>query len=137
MALMDAKIIHIGIERSAEAVYAFASRPENMPLWASGLASGLTQTEDGWIAQGVLGDIRIHFTPANAFGIIDHTVVLPSGQAVFNALRVVPNGGGAEVMFTLLRQDGMSDAQFDADAAWVLKDLTALKTILELEGQPQ
>jgi hypothetical protein len=134
MALLDAKIIHIGIDRSAEVVYAFASRPENMPLWASGLASGLTPADDGWIAEGALGDIRIRFTPNNSFGVIDHTVVLPSGQEVFNALRVVPNGSGAEIMFTLLRQDGMSDAQFDADAAWVLKDLTALKEILEREG---
>ncbi|WEZ85164.1 SRPBCC family protein [Rhizobium sp. 32-5/1] len=135
MALMDAKIIHIGIDRPTDAVYAFASRPENMPLWASGLASGLRQTEDGWIAEGALGDIRIHFAPDNSFGIIDHTVVLPSGEAVFNALRVVPNGSGTEVMFTLLRQDGMSAEQFDADAAWVVKDLTTLKTILEREGQ--
>lgn len=134
MALMDAKIIHIGIDRSVDAVYAFASRPENMPLWASGLASGLTQTQDGWIAEGALGDIRIHFAPDNSFGVIDHTVLLRSGQQVFNALRVVPNGSGTEVMFTLLRQDGVNDEQFDADAAWVLKDLTALKEILEREG---
>ncbi len=131
MTLMQARIVHIGINRPAETVYAFASRPENMPLWASGLASGLTATDDGWIAEGALGKARIRFTPTNSLGVIDHTVILPSGQAVFNALRVVPNGDGAEIMFTLLRQDGMSDEQFNADAAWILKDLTALKTILE------
>jgi len=134
MSLMDARIVHLGIERSADAVYAFASQPKNMPLWASGLASGLMSTEDGWLAQGVLGDVHIRFAPANAFGVIDHTVRLPSGQEVYNALRVVPNGAGAEVMFTLLRQDGVSDTQFEADAAWILKDLTALKTILEEKG---
>jgi hypothetical protein len=50
---------------------------------------------------------------------------------VHNALRVVSNGSGAEVMFTLLRQPGISKEQFDSDADWVQKDLIALKKRLE------
>ena len=61
----------------------------------------------------------------------DHEVTLPDGTTVQNALRVVPNGDGAEVMFTLLRQPSMSDADFEADAAHVRKDLDRLKSILE------
>ena len=64
-------------------------------------------------------------------GVVDHLVTLANGQQVHNALRVVPNGDGAEVMFTLLRLPGMSDAQFAEDAAWVEKDLASLKSILE------
>ena len=60
---------------------------------------------------------------------------LENGLTVHNALRVVPNGDGAEVMFTLLRQADMSDEQFAADAAWVEKDLAALKIILEADNR--
>ena len=42
MPTMQARIIHRTITRDWRAVHAFASRPENMPLWASGLAAGLT-----------------------------------------------------------------------------------------------
>jgi hypothetical protein len=47
-------------------------------------------------------------------------------------LRVVPNGDGCEVMFTLLRLPGTTDEQFAADAAHIAKDLEILKGLMEL-----
>ncbi|MEJ6848371.1 SRPBCC family protein [Sinorhizobium fredii] len=131
MTTMAARIIHISIERDWRDVYAFMADHAMMPLWASGLSSGLTRDGDEWIAPGELGNASVRFAPDNALGVVDHLVTLEDGAKVHNALRVVPNGDGAEVMFTLLRQTSMSDAQFAADAAWVEKDLAALKTILE------
>ncbi|MDI6027507.1 SRPBCC family protein [Corticibacterium sp. UT-5YL-CI-8] len=132
MSTMTARIVHIGIERDWRAVYAFASRPENMPLWASGLASGLVRDGDAWIADGgPIGKVRVRFAPDNTFGVIDHTVTLETGLVVENALRVVSNGDGCEVMFTLLRQPDMDDAAFAADADHVAKDLAALKSLME------
>ncbi|OBZ93842.1 polyketide cyclase [Pararhizobium polonicum] len=128
---MKARIVHISIERHWRDVYAFAARPENMPLWASGLGTGLEPDGEDWVAHGVLGSVRVHFTPYNDFGVLDHLVTMESGQQVNNVLRVVPNGDGTEVMFTLLKQSGMSDEQFEADADWVLKDLTTLKKLLQ------
>src|SRR5690606_2814729 len=111
-------------ERDWRAVYDFVSQPETMSRWASGLASGLTRDGDDWIADGgPLGTARVRFAPSNGFGVVDHRVTLPDGTVVDNALRVVPNGDGAEVMFTLLRQPGMDDAGFAADAAHITGDL--------------
>lgn len=130
MSIMSAKIVHISIDRDWRDVYDFASKPENMPLWASGLASGLEPDGEDWIATGVLGTVRVSFVPPNEFGVLDHTVTIESGLRVYNALRVVPNGDGCEVMFTLLRLPGMTDEQFAADAAHVRKDLEALKNLI-------
>jgi hypothetical protein len=102
-----------------------------MPLWASGLASGLEPDGEDWIAHGPLGSVRVSFVPPNEFGVIDHTVTIESGLRVYNALRIVPNGDGCEVMFTLLRLPGMTDEQFAADAAHIQKDLAALKSMME------
>lgn len=131
MGTMQARVVHIGIDRPWQSVYAFAADPQTMPRWASGLADGLTQESADWVAEGPLGAIRIRFSPDNEFGVIDHVVTMPSGQKVTNALRVIPNGDGAEVMFTLLRQPDMDDSQFAADAEWVMKDLKTLKALLE------
>lgn len=131
MATHEAKIIHITIARDWREVYAFMAKPENMPLWASGLSSGLTRDGEDWLAPGPLGNARVHFAPDNAFGVVDHLVTLEDGTKVHNALRVVPNGDGAEVMFTLLRLPGMSAEQFAGDAGWVEKDLATLKSIME------
>ncbi|OCP23179.1 MULTISPECIES: polyketide cyclase [unclassified Ensifer] len=134
MTTLAAKIVHISIERDWHEVYAFTAKPENMPLWASGLSSGLTRDGEEWIAPGPLGNARVRFAPDNAFGVVDHLVTLENGAKVQNALRVVPNGDGAEVMFTLLRQPDVSDGQFAGDAEWVAKDLATLKSILESES---
>jgi len=131
MTVMPAEIIHISIDRDWQRVYDFASRPENMPLWASGLASGLKKDGDDWLAAGPLGTVRVSFVPKNEFGVIDHTVTIESGLRVYNALRVVPNGSGCEVMFTLLRLPGLTDAQIAADADHVRRDLAALKRLME------
>lgn len=128
---MPARIVHISIARDWREVYAFMAEREKMPLWASGLSSGLTRDGEDWIAPGPLGNARVRFVAKNDYGVVDHLVTLEDGRQVQNALRVVPNGDGAEVMFTLLRQPGMSDAQFADDAAWVEKDLATLKSILE------
>jgi hypothetical protein len=129
---LPAEIIHVSIDRNWRDVYEFASRPENMPLWASGLASGLDPDGEDWVASGVLGTVRVSFVPPNEFGVIDHTVTIESGLRVYNALRIVPNGDGCEIMFTLLRLPGMTDEQYAADAAHIRKDLDALKGLMEV-----
>ncbi|MCQ4629364.1 SRPBCC family protein [Shinella sp. CPCC 100929] len=134
MTTMPARIIHRTIRRDWRTVYAFAAKPENMPLWASGLASGLTRDGEDWIADGgPIGNVRVRFAPPNDFGVVDHTVTLPNGLVVENALRIVPNGDGCEVMFTLLRQPDMDDAAFESDAAHVTRDLEALVKLMEQE----
>lgn len=136
MSTMPARIVHIGIDRNWREVYAFASIPENMPLWASGLASGLKPDGEDWLGDGgPIGTVRIRFTPTNGFGVLDHTVTMENGLVVENALRVVPNGSGAEVMFTLLRLPDTGDEAFEADAAHIRKDLETLKRLME-DGEP-
>lgn len=134
MPTLPARIVHRTIRRDWRAVYAFAAKPENMPRWASGLAAGLTRDGEDWIADGgPIGNVRVRFAPPNDFGVIDHTVTLPDGLIVENALRVLPNGEGAEVIFLLLRQPGMDDAAFESDAAHVARDLETLADLVEKE----
>lgn len=132
MPTTEAKIIHVSIDVPWRIVYDFAHRPESMPQWAAGLASGLTRDGDEWIADGgPVGNVRVRFVPPNIFGVIDHEVAMPNGTVVHNSLRIVPNGDGAEVMFTLLRQPDMDDAAFQADAKVVQHDLQTLKALME------
>lgn len=132
MPAFPAEIIHVSIDRDWQAVYAYAARPESMPEWATGLSATMRREGDDYLADGgPIGTIRIRFTPENPYGILDHTVTLESGVSVYNALRVQKNGDGAEVLFTLLKLDGMDDEAFSRDAAHVRADLNRLKAILE------
>ena len=62
---------------------------------------------------------------------MDHYVITASGESIYNPLRVLGNGDGAEVVFTLYRREGMDETSFDADAAAVDQDLHTLKRLLE------
>jgi hypothetical protein len=128
---LEARTISISIRRDWRAVYDFAQRPENFARWASGAAKSLRREGDDWVADGPGGRVVLRFAPRNEFGVLDHAVILASGAEVQVPLRVVPNGRGCEVMFTLFRQPGMTDETFARDAEWVAKDLAALKALLE------
>jgi hypothetical protein len=125
------RVLTIGIERDVADVYAFASRPENLPRWAAGLGSGIARSGDDWAVTTPIGTVRLSFAPPNVLGVLDHVVTLPDGTEVDVPVRVVPNGTGAEVAFTLFRQPAMSDADFARDAGMVAADLATLKRLLE------
>ncbi len=123
--------ISIGVDRPAAEVYAFAADPRNLPTWAAGLA-GSTIERDGeqWLTDSPMGRIVVTFAPPNDLGVLDHEVTLPSGETVYNALRVIRDGAGCEVVFTL-RQRHMSDEDFERDAQAVTADLVTLKSLAE------
>jgi len=123
--------ISISIERDLDEVYEFTSRPENFPRWATGLATALEPKGDHWVADTPDGQVRVLFTPSNGYGILDHHLTMPNGIEVYSPMRVVANGSGRKVIFTLFRTPGMSDEVLARDIEWVTKDLGRLKTLLE------
>ncbi len=124
--------VSVAIARSPADVYAFAAEPATLSRWAAGLASGITQRDDGTlVAASPTGEVIVRFAARNTFGVLDHDVTLPTGETVSNALRVVPNGDGSEVVFTLFQRPGMTDDEFVRDAAAVQRDLETLRGLLE------
>ena len=129
--LMEVRHVSVSVNRPAQAVYEFAAKVENLPRWAAGLSRSIRRVDGEWIAEGPVGKVKVRFVEPNAFGVLDHDVILDSGATVHNAIRVIPNGAGSEVTFTLLRQPGVSAEKFAEDARAVEKDLRTLKALLE------
>jgi predicted enzyme related to lactoylglutathione lyase len=113
---LEARHVSVSIERPPALVYAFAVNTANLPRWASGLANGVSE---------------VRFADENSFGVLDHAVVLESGETVQSAMRVITNEGGSEIIFTLTRRPEASAAEFAADAATVQHDLLTLKRLIE------
>lgn len=136
---MESRHISVWITAAPEAVYEFAADPQTWPRWAAGLAEGgLRQTAQGWVADSPMGEVTVELAPRNDFGVLDHVVRLPTGEAVYNPMRVQPGGvptGGdepcCEVVFTVRRRPGMSDEEFDADTEAVAADLATLREQIE------
>lgn len=124
---------HIGerIDRSVAEVYEYTSDPANLPMWAPGLGTSVELVNGQWVAESPMGRVVLAFAPRNAYGVLDHNVTLPSGETVYNPMRVIADGPGCEVVFTLRRRPEMGDADFARDADAVSADLATLKRILE------
>lgn len=131
----ESRHLSVWIDAAPDVVYDLAADPSTWPRWAAGLAAGgLRQSAEGWVADSPMGPVTVEFAPPNAFGVLDHLVRLPSGEAVYNPLRVVPAGPGehrCEVVFSLRRRAGVTDEEFEADAAAVAADLDALRALVE------
>ena len=130
--MRDIRILHTNIQAPAERVYAFVAEPRNMPRWAPNFGHAITPAGDHWIMHTAEGPVPVRFAPPNELGVLDHWVTLPGGE-IHNPMRVVPNGTGSVLTFTLWRQEGWTEAQFDEDAALVAADLATLKALIESE----
>ncbi|MEO7587697.1 MAG: SRPBCC family protein [Arachnia sp.] len=119
------------IDRLAAEVYSFASDPANLPAWASGLGSSVELVNGRWTAESPMGTVTIDFAAQNDLGVLDHDLTLPSGESVYNPMRVFADGAGCEVVFTLRRRPEMTDEEFEGDATAVAADLEKLRQVLE------
>lgn len=128
---LKSRTLSVSIAARPEVVYAFAADPLNMPKWAAGLCRSIGKIDGSWIIETADGAMTVEFAPRNPFGVLDHTVTLATGLKIFAPMRVIQNGDGAEVLFTLFQLPGMSDAKFVDDAGLVQQDLATLKRIIE------
>ncbi|MEU8261487.1 SRPBCC family protein [Micromonospora sp. NPDC048999] len=127
----ESRHLSVYIGRPTGEVYAFAADPANLPRWAPGLGGPVVRIDDNWFVETPEGRVRVTFAPENEYGVLDHEVLTPSGETVYVPLRAIASGTGCEVVFTLRRSPGMTDAEFERDAALVNGDLALLKKVLE------
>lgn len=128
---MNSRHVSRVIAASPEAVYDFASNPDNLPKWAAGLAkTEVVREGDTLFVDSPMGKVAVRFVPRNEYGVIDHDVTLPSGTIVTNPVRILAHPEGAEIVFTI-RQIELTDEEFDRDTGMVEADLERLKGLVE------
>ncbi|RKR92400.1 polyketide cyclase/dehydrase/lipid transport protein [Micromonospora pisi] len=127
----NSRHLSVHIDRPVAEVYRFASDPANLPRWAPGLGGSVVREDGHWYVETPEGRVRVKFAPDNEYGVLDHEVLTPSGETVYVPLRAIMDGEGSEVIFTLRRSPGMTDAEFERDAGLVGGDLALLKRVLE------
>jgi hypothetical protein len=129
--MMNSRTISVAIKRPPAEVCEFASNPENLPQWVRSFCLSVRESGDDWFMKTPHGPVGICFAAANEFGVLDHVVTLPDGRSILTPMRVVPNGEGSEVLFTLFQLPEMTDDQLARDAGMVEADLNSLKAVLE------
>lgn len=108
-------------------VYAFVSDPRHLPDWAAGLAKSVQERDGQWVVDSGDGEWIVEFAEHNAFRVADHVVTLPDGTKQLNPMRVLANGLGSEITFTVFRGEVDTDAEWAALQATIQADLDALE----------
>jgi hypothetical protein len=133
----SAVTLSVTLQTPPDEVYAFVIDPRNLPKWAGGLAQSVEQRDGEWILQTPSGPWTIEFAEHNAFRVADHVVTQPDGAKQLNPMRVLANGLGSEVMFTLFRGEVSTDEEWVALQATIQADLHALGPALQRATHPQ
>jgi hypothetical protein len=129
--LLQSRTLSVSIDCPPDGVYAFVSNPENLPGWAAGLCKSVRKSDAGWIVETTQGPMNLRFAEKNSLGVLDHYVNPAPGTEIYVPMRVLSNGSGSTVLFTLFQLPGMSDEKYAEDAALVTRDLETLKRVLE------
>lgn len=129
--VLRSRTLSVSIERQPGEVYAFISDPRNLPKWAETFVQSVSESGNDWIVETPQGPMKWRFVGRNDFGVLDHYVSPTQGREILNPMRVIPNGHGSEVIFTLFQSPEMSDERYAEDVGMVETDLRTLKNVLE------
>lgn len=126
------KTITLPIARPVAEVYEFLVEPRNYPRWAASLG-GKFEPIGGreWRAETPFGPVVIRFTERNDFGVLDHAVAGEGEEPRTRMMRVVQNGEGCELIYTIFNHDEQSVEAFESEAEWTATELAVMKTYLE------
>jgi hypothetical protein len=122
----------VTIEAPADHVFDFLAEPENLPRWAVGFARAIRPANDSgdWIVTTGQGEVQIRFVTDRAMGAIDFYISPAPGLEAAAFSRVVPNGEGAEYVFTQFQTLGMPDHVFEQQVYTLGKELQLLRELM-------
>ena len=98
------RTLSVSINCDPKQVYEFVSNGANLSRWATAFCKSVKPSKDGWLVETPQGPVTLRLVPKNVLGVLDHYVSPLPGVEVFVPMRVVPNGEGSEVTFTLFRR---------------------------------
>lgn len=126
------KTITLPIARPVAEVYEFLLEPRNYPRWAASLGGRFEHVGGrDWRAETPHGPVIIRFAERNGLGVLDHAVFREGEQPRMRMVRVVPNGEGCELIYTIFKGDELSVEGFASETEWTATELEVLKTYLE------
>jgi len=121
----------IGISAAPGDVFAFVADPSNLPQWAVGFCRSIRRGQDDrWLVTTASGEIPIRFESDPTAGTIDFFFSVAPGLEAAAFSRVVPNGDGAEYIFTQFQIDGMPSEVFEAQVQALIGEMQVLRGVI-------
>jgi hypothetical protein len=120
----------ISIDAPPEVVLDLVADPAALPRWARAFARAARPAGgDQWLIDTGHGEARVRVLVSREHGTVDF--LLDGGKAIAYS-RVVPNGEGAEYMFTRFFGDSMPDVEVAEQRAVVAVELQTVRALCEI-----
>jgi uncharacterized protein YndB with AHSA1/START domain len=103
--------------------------PLQLPRWAPAFAGAVRPAGDDWLVAGAAGEARVAVRVARAQGTVDIVAARRPSEGAFT--RVIPNGDGSELIFTLCFPDGTAEPAIEQQMAVVEDELRAVRSLCE------
>lgn len=116
----------LNLDIPAPELFEFLADPENLPLWAVGFARAVRREGDDWLVRTGGGEVRLRMVVDRSLGTIDFRMTPAPGVETIAYSRVLPNGAGAEYVFTQFQVEGMPDEVFDTQRRVLGEELQIL-----------
>ena len=120
----------VSIDGPAAQVFDFVADPENLPKWAVGFCHAIRRDGDRWFVRTAQGEIAIRYVTDRALGVVDFYLSPAPGVEAAAFSRVLPNGGGAEYVFTQFQGAGVPDEVFAGQVAALAQELRVLQALV-------
>lgn len=133
MATLVTETVRVTIDAPLEKVASDLADPTAHTEWATefftGPAKAINADEVSVTVPRMGGEVRMKIDADVAAGRIDlYLAPLGAGYGPPLPVRVIPNGDGADVLFTLARFPGLDDNQWEESLASMARELEGLKT---------
>ena len=131
MSVYRAEAVHVSILAPPQRVFDFLADVNNWKTWAPWVRAVVDRSGRDWTLETDGGRMHLRFAEANSLGVLDHTVTLASGVSIYNAMRVMPNGTGSELVMLVVQTPPATTEQFQQDVQAVHDDFGRIKKVVE------
>src|ERR1051325_10429921 len=112
---MISRTVTVVLDAPSDEVFAFLSRVENLPLWATDFARELKYVDGAARVVNALGEFLFRIDADPATGVIDMFAGPREDEMALFPTRVVPLGGGRSAYtFTMFKAPEMPDDLFES-----------------------
>jgi hypothetical protein len=121
----------VRIERDVDDVYRFITDTSKLGLWARGLRSAAWEPSRTVVGESSAGSMETCFAEQIDFGVCDLSITTPDGQVIECPMRVVRDGTGTEVVFTLPADAAADPERREELGVAIAADLDRLRGAIE------
>lgn len=125
---------HITINVDPRTLFDFLADPNNLPRWAVGFCRAIRRDGDHWFVQTSQGEVAVRYVTHADLGVVDFSLSPAPGIEVDAFSRIVPNGDGAEYVFTQFQAPGMPDEAFEAQVSALKEELVVLRALMHAQA---